>query len=135
MLSLLPHLNAILNGSSALLASAAYVFIRMKKIVPHRIFMISATAISLCFLISYLTYHVEVGTVRLQKQGWIRPVYFSILISHAILAIAVVPLVLLSLRNAFAGRFSRHKSIARWALPIWLYVSITGVLIYFILYR
>jgi uncharacterized membrane protein YozB (DUF420 family) len=135
MISLLPHLNAILNGSSALLASAAYIFIRKKKIVQHRLFMISATALSLCFLISYLTYHYEVGTVRLQKQGWIRPVYFTILISHTILAMSVIPLVILALRNAFAGRFSRHKSIARLTLPIWLYVSVTGVLIYFILYH
>jgi uncharacterized membrane protein YozB (DUF420 family) len=132
---LLPHLNALLNGASALLVLTGYYFIRRNRIRLHRALMISATALSSLFLVSYLSYHAEVGTVRLQKQGWIRPVYFGILSSHTFLAALTLPLVILTLRYAFAGKFARHRATARWTVPVWIYVSITGVLVYLILYR
>jgi uncharacterized membrane protein YozB (DUF420 family) len=133
--AVLPHLNAILNGASAVLASIGFICIRKKKKNLHRACMIAAVALSMVFLASYLIYHAEAGTVRLQKQGWIRPAYFAILISHTTLAVLVLPLVFLTLRQAFARRFSRHRCIARWTLPVWLYVSATGVVVYWILYR
>lgn len=134
MLHLLPHLNAVLNAMSALLAFAGFMFIRKKRIRFHRAFMITAVSFSVLFLASYLTYHAEVGTVRLQKQGWIRPAYFTILTSHTILAAAVLPLIIVTLWYAFGGRFPKHRRIARWTLPVWIYVSVTGVLVYWILY-
>lgn len=133
--TLLPHLNALLNAISALLAGTGFASIRKREIRRHRACMAGAVIVSALFLASYLTYHLQQGTVRLQKTGWIRPVYFTILISHSVLAIAVVPLVLVSLRQALAQRFARHRAIARWTLPIWIYVSVTGVLIYLILYH
>ena len=102
--------------------------------MAHRLCMLSAFATSSLFLISYLTYHYQVGSVPFQGRGWIRFVYFAILISHTILAAAIVPLVLLTLARALRGRFDRHKRIARWTLPLWLYVSITGVIVYWMLY-
>ncbi len=130
----LPHLNAILNGMSAMLASVGFICIRKRRKNLHRACMIAAVAISLLFLGSYVVYHAEAGTIRLQKQGWIRPAYFTILISHTSLALVVLPLVFLTLRQAFARRFSQHRRIARWTLPVWLYVSVTGVVVYWILY-
>ena len=97
--------------------------------------MVSALAIASLFLISYLTYHYHVGSVRFTGEGWIRPVYFSILISHTVLAILIVPLALITLRRALKGRFDKHVRIARWTLPLWLYVSITGVVVYLMLYH
>ena len=97
--------------------------------------MISAFVVSLLFLVSYLTYHYHVGSVRFTGKGWIRPVYFSILISHTVLAAAIVPLVLVTLRRALKGHFDKHVRIARWTLPLWLYVSLTGVVVYFMLYH
>lgn len=130
----LPHLNAMLNGTSAMLASVGFICIRKKRKSLHRACMIAAVALSLLFLGSYIIYHAEAGTIRLQKQGWIRPAYFAILISHTSLAVLVLPLVFLTLRQAFARRFSQHRRIARWTLPVWLYVSVTGVVVYWILY-
>ncbi len=132
---ILPHVNASLNATSALLLTAGYFFIRRKRVTAHKTCMISALVVSLLFLISYLTYHYQVGSVRFTGKGWIRPVYFSILISHTVLAAAIVPLVLITLRRALKGRFDKHVRIARWTLPVWLYVSITGVLVYWMLYH
>ncbi len=135
MISYLPHLNALLNGTSALLLLAGYGFIRKKRWRIHRGFMLGATLTSALFLTSYLVYHAHVGSVHFQKQGWIRPVYFSILLSHTVLAAAVPLLVLITLRHAFVRRFDRHRRIARWTLPVWLYVSATGVIVYLMLYH
>jgi putative membrane protein len=131
----LPHLNAFLNAISALLLLAGYFFIRRKNWRLHRAFMLSATITSALFLISYLVYHYRAGTVHFQRQGWLRPVYFVVLGSHTILAALILPLVLFTLRQAWKGRFGRHRKIARWTLPLWLYVSITGVIVYVMLYH
>ena len=132
--SSLPGLNAALNSASALLLFAGYLFIRSRKVMAHKLCMLSAFTTSGLFLISYLTYHYQVGSVPFKGQGWSRVVYFSVLISHTVLAAAIVPLVLVTLTRALKGSFERHKRIARWTLPIWLYVSVTGVLIYWMLY-
>ncbi len=134
-LSLFPALNASLNGASAVLITTGRILIARKKVRLHRACMISAVATSCLFLVSYLYYHAHVGSVRFPGQGWIRPVYFGLLISHTVLAAAVVPLVLLSLVAGLRGRFQRHRRIARWTFPIWLYVSVTGVVVYVMLYR
>lgn len=134
-LSIFPALNATLNGVSAVLIATGRVLIKRKKVALHRACMISAVATSTLFLASYLYYHAHVGSVRFPGQGWIRPVYFTLLISHTVLAAAVVPLVLLALIAGLRGRFERHRRVARWAFPIWLYVSVTGVMVYIILYR
>ncbi|OGP21477.1 MAG: hypothetical protein A2038_05490 [Deltaproteobacteria bacterium GWA2_57_13] len=133
--SYLPSVNAVLNSLSALLLLVGYLFIRRGKVWAHRLFMLSALTASTLFLISYLTYHFQVGSVPFQGQGWIRWIYFTILISHTILAAVIVPLVLLTLFRALKGNFERHKRIARWTLPLWLYVSVTGVVVYWMLYR
>jgi len=133
-ISYLPSINAGLNSASALLLVYGYFHIRSGRIVAHQLCMLSAFATSSLFLISYLIYHYYVGSVAFEGQGWIRLFYFSILISHAALAAAIVPLVLLTLAQALKGRFQRHKRIARWALPLWLYVSVTGVIVYGMLY-
>lgn len=131
----LPALNAILNGTSAALLLCGYLCIRRKKIAAHRACMVSAFAVSALFLISYLTLHYYAGMTRFTGQGWIRPAYFSILLSHTILAAAIVPLILLTLSRAIRGQFDRHVRIARWTLPCWVYVSVTGVVVYWILYQ
>jgi uncharacterized membrane protein YozB (DUF420 family) len=133
--SLFPALNATLNGASAVLIGTGRALIRRKRVSQHRACMIAAVITSSLFLASYIYYHAHVGSVGFPGQGWVRPVYFALLISHTLLAAAVVPLVLLSLIAALRGRFDRHRRIARWTYPIWLYVSITGVLVYIILYR
>lgn len=130
----LPRLNAFLNSASALLALAGYFFIRAGRVFQHKICMLSAVACSAAFLSSYLYFHFHAGLVRFSGQGTIRPVYFTILISHTILATAIVPLVLITLYFALRSRFLRHRAIARWTLPIWLYVSITGVVVYYLLF-
>lgn len=112
-----------------------YLFIRRKKVMAHKLCMLSAFTTSTLFLISYLTYHFQVGSVPFKGQGWIRAVYFTILISHTVLAAVIVPLVMLTLFRALKGRFAHHKRIARWTLPLWLYVSVTGVVVYWMLYR
>ena len=133
--SVLPTLNATLNATSAVLLALGYRFIRAKRILPHTICMLAAFAVSTAFLISYVTYHVHVGRVSFLGQGWIRPVYFFILISHTCLAVVIVPLVLRTLYLALRHRFKEHEHIARVTLPLWLYVSVTGVLVYWMLYH
>lgn len=128
-------LNATLNGISAVLLAAGYTAIRMGKKEAHKKFMISAFGVSCAFLASYLIYHYRVGDVKFQGQGWIRPLYFTILISHIILAAVIVPLILVTLRRAWLERFDKHKLIARWTLPLWFYVSVTGVIIYLMVYQ
>jgi uncharacterized membrane protein YozB (DUF420 family) len=130
----LPRLNAILNGTSALFLLAGYACIRRRKTTAHRTCMLTALGTSCLFLISYLIYHSQAGTTRFTGQGWIRSLYFTILTTHTFLAAAIVPLVILTLRRALRGEFPRHARIARWTLPIWLYVSATGVAIYLMLY-
>jgi putative membrane protein len=133
--SYLPHLNALLNGTSALLLFSGYGFIRARNVSAHRACQITALVVSLLFLASYLTYHYHHGTTRFQGTGLVRPLYFTILTSHTILAIVIVPLVALSFYRAFRGDFIRHRRIARITLPLWLYVSVTGVIVYLMLYQ
>lgn len=128
-------LNASLNGTSAILLACGYAAIRNGKIKVHKAFMISAFVVSNLFLISYLIYHYRVGHVVFQGQGWIRPVYFALLLSHTVLAIVIVPLILITLRRAWLEKFDRHRAIARWTLPLWFYVSVTGVIVYILLYQ
>ncbi|MFN3477467.1 MAG: DUF420 domain-containing protein [Candidatus Methylomirabilales bacterium] len=134
-LSALPAVNASLNGTSALLLFVGYLCIRRKKVTAHKVCMGSAFATSVLFLISYLTYHYHMGSIPFGGTGFIRAAYFSILISHTILAAAMVPLALITLSRALKGRFSQHVRMARFTLPLWLYVSVTGVVIYWMLYR
>jgi len=131
----LPRLNAFLNGTSALFLLAGFACIRQRKIAAHRACMVAALVCSGLFLISYLTYHAQAGTTRFTAQGWVRTLYFSILTTHTFLAVVIVPLVLLTLRRALRAEFPRHARIARWTLPLWLYVSVTGVAIYLLLYE
>ncbi|HET7003971.1 MAG TPA: DUF420 domain-containing protein [Candidatus Binatia bacterium] len=130
----LPTLNAALNTLSAVFLCAGYFFIRSHNRDAHQRCMMAAIACSTLFLVSYLTYHFQVGSVGFKGQGWIRPVYFAILITHTILAAAVVPLVLVTFIRALRERFDAHRRIARWTFPIGLFVSITGVVIYLMLY-
>jgi putative membrane protein len=128
-------LNACLNGASAVLLAGGYVAIRRGKMAVHKRFMISAFVMSSIFLASYLVYHYRVGHVVFQGQGWIRPVYFTLLLTHTVLAIVIVPMVLVTLRRAWLERFDRHRVIARWTLPLWFYVSVTGVVVYLMVYQ
>jgi putative membrane protein len=131
-----PALNATLNGASAILLAGGYSAIRAGKVELHKKFMVSAFVASTIFLASYLIYHYRVHHVVLfQGQGWIRPVYFALLISHTILAVVIVPLILITLRRAWTERFDKHRQIARWTLPLWFYVSVTGVIVYFLVYQ
>lgn len=131
----LPTLNAGLNLTSATLLTLGFIFIKKKNITAHRICMGAAFLTSILFLISYLYYHYHAGSKHFEGTGWVRPVYFSILLSHTILAVAIVPLILLTLRQAFKRNFSAHAQMARWTWPLWMYVSVTGVVIYWMLYR
>ena len=131
----LPALNAILNATSAGLLALGYALIRRGRRDAHQQVMQAALACSALFLVSYLTYHAQVGSVRFQGQGPVRTVYFAILISHTILAIVIVPMVLVTFVRARRGRFDRHRAIARVTLPLWAYVSVTGVVVYWMLYR
>ena len=128
-------LNATLNASSAVLLSTGYLMIRRGRVLAHKSCMGLAFLSSTAFLVSYLLYHARVGSVAFRGQGWIRPVYFTLLASHTILAAAIVPLAVITLSRALREQFDRHKRIARWTLPLWLYVSVTGVVIYFLLYH
>ncbi|MGC1482363.1 MAG: DUF420 domain-containing protein [Candidatus Acidiferrum sp.] len=128
-------LNASLNGTSAILLVCGYAAIRNGKIKVHKAFMIAAFSVSAAFLVSYVIYHIRVGHVVFQGQGWIRPVYFALLLSHTILAIVIVPMIVITLRRAWLEKFDRHRVIARWTLPLWLYVSVTGVIVYFLVYQ
>jgi uncharacterized membrane protein YozB (DUF420 family) len=133
--AIFPVINASLNGASTVLLLTGRWMISQKRIAAHRVVMLTAMATSTLFLISYVYYHVHVGSVRFQGTGWSRPVYFSILISHVLLAIVIVPMVIITLSRALRERFDRHRAIARWTFPLWLYVSVTGVLVYFMLYH
>ena len=130
-----PIINASLNGASTVLLLTGRWFISRRRIAAHHVTMITAVVTSTLFLISYLYYHAHVGSVRFQGTGWSRPVYFTILISHVTLAAVIVPLVIITLTRALRQRFDRHRAIARWTFPLWLYVSVTGVLVYFMLYH
>lgn len=137
----LPAINATLNATSAVFLALGYVFIKRQKKIAHRNCMIAAFCISTVFLGCYLTYHYllrqatgQSGT-PFQGQGWVRPVYFTILISHIILAVVIVPLIFITLNRAWKERFELHKKIARWTWPLWMYVSVTGVIVYVMLYH
>ena len=134
-LSDLPTVNAALNGAAAILLVIGWVLIRQRRIAAHRAVMIAAFSCSVLFLISYLTYHFQVGSVKFQGTGAVRTVYFAILLTHTVLAAAVPFLAVITLVRALRQRFDRHRAIARWTLPIWLYVSVTGVAVYWMLYR
>jgi len=134
-LSDFPALDASLNAASAVLLTLGYYFIRNKRILAHKICMLSAFGTSSLFLVCYLWYHAHHGVTRFMGQGLIRPFYFTLLGSHTILAALIVPLILTTLYRAWKKRFDLHKRIARWTLPAWLYVSITGVMVYWLLYR
>ncbi|MBV8771561.1 MAG: DUF420 domain-containing protein [Deltaproteobacteria bacterium] len=131
----LAPLNSMLNAIAAVLLLAGYYCIRRKWVRLHRAFMLSAFAVSVTFFISYSVYHYHVGDVRFQGQGFVRPVYFTILVSHIFLAAGIVPLVLVTLSRAVNRSFRRHRRIARWTWPIWMYVSITGVVVYLLCYQ
>jgi len=133
-LASIPELNALLNGASALFLVAGFSFILRGKILQHRICMLSAFLCSAVFLGFYLYFHFHAGLIRFGGQGWIRRVYFTILISHTILAVVDLPLVLITLTFALTERFAKHRAIAKWTFPIWLYVSVTGVIVYWLLY-
>ncbi len=134
-MSFLPTLNAILNGTAAVLLVIGYMLIRQRRIQLHRRVMLSAFGVSCAFLVSYVVYHLHVGSVRFQHTGLLRTTYFTILLTHTILAVTVPVLAIITLNRALAGRFDRHRAIARWTLPIWLYVSVTGVVVYLMLYH
>jgi uncharacterized membrane protein YozB (DUF420 family) len=133
--SYLPHVNAFLNTASGLLLMAGFARIRRKDRIGHRRFMLSALVSSALFLISYLVYHAHAGSVRFQGHGSVRVLYFAILLSHILLAAVVLPMALITLRYALKEKFDRHRRIARMTLPVWLYVSVTGVLVYLMLYH
>jgi uncharacterized membrane protein YozB (DUF420 family) len=128
-------LNASLNGLSGILLASGYTAIRNGKVAVHKTFMISAFVTSSVFLVSYLVYHYRVGHVVFRGQGWIRPVYFVLLSSHTLLAVVIVPMVLITLRRAWLQKFDRHRIIARWTLPLWFYVCVTGVIVYLMVYQ
>jgi protein SCO1/2/putative membrane protein len=130
-----PAVNAILNGTSAVLLACGYAAIRAGKIELHKKLMVSAFSVSCAFLVSYLIYHFRVQRVMVfQGPHWIRPLYLAILLSHTILAVVIVPLIIITLRRAFLEKFDKHRVIARWTLPLWFYVSVTGVIVYFMVY-
>ncbi len=133
--SVLPHVNAALNFLSFLLLVVAFYKIRRGDVQAHRRLMLSALAVSVLFLVCYVTYHAQYGSVRFTGQGAVRAVYFFILITHIILAAAIVPLVIVTVVRALRGDFARHRRIARWTYPLWLYVSVTGVVVYLMLYH
>ena len=130
-----PAINATLNGISAVLLVIAYLLIRSRKIEAHRRVMLAAFVTSSLFLICYLIYHAQVGSVPFPRQGFVRTLYFTILITHVTLAFTVPPLAIVTLSRGLKARYDRHRAIARWTLPIWLYVSVTGVLVYVLLYQ
>src|SRR5688572_25146989 len=131
----LPALNAALNAISFVFLLTGYVFIRRGQRQKHRHCMIGALVMSALFLTSYVIYHLNVGSVPFRGTGWIRTVYFAVLIPHVILAAAIVPLVVITVSRALSERFDRHRAIARWTLPLWMFVSITGVIVYVMLYQ
>ncbi len=135
MIHLLPSINATLNATAAILLIWGYMLIRRKQIQTHRKVMIAALAVSSTFLVCYLIYHYQVGSVRYRRTGALRTLYLSILATHTLLAAAVPPLAIVTLNRGLRARYDKHRRIARWTLPIWLYVSVTGVVVYLMLYR
>jgi uncharacterized membrane protein YozB (DUF420 family) len=133
--TVLPAVNATLNAISTLFLTVGWLFIRQRQVDRHRLCMLGALTTSALFLTSYVVYHANVGSVPFTGQGVIRVVYFTILITHVVLAAVILPLALITLSRALARRFDRHRKIARWTLPLWLYVSVTGVVIYVMLYQ
>jgi putative membrane protein len=131
----LPAVNASLNALSGLLLLIGFLLVRSGRIAAHRRVMIAAFSASSLFLICYVVYHAQVGSVRFTRQGFVRPLYFTILITHVTLAAAVLPLAILTLSRGLKARYAPHRRIARWTLPIWMYVSVTGVLVYVMLYQ
>ena len=131
----LPVVNACLNGAATVLLLTGYALIRQYKTDLHQRVMISAFLVSCVFLVSYLVYHYNVGSVKFDKPGWVRTMYLWILATHTVLAAAVPVLAILTLRAAWIGKFTRHRKLAKWTFPIWLYVSITGVVVYVLLYQ
>jgi uncharacterized membrane protein YozB (DUF420 family) len=131
----LPAVNATLNAISGVLLLVGYRLIRTRRIEQHRWCMLAAFATSTLFLASYLIYHAQVGSVRFTREGFVRPLYFTVLITHVALAATVLPLALVTLSRGLKGRFALHRKIARWTFPIWLYVSVTGVIVYVLLYQ
>jgi putative membrane protein len=135
MTSILPSVNAVLNATAAVLLVWGYTLIRQKRMETHRKVMQTAFVVSCLFLVCYLVYHFQVGHVVFQKTGAIRTIYLSLLASHTVLAATVPVLAIITLRRGLAAKFDRHRRIARWALPVWLYVSVTGVVVYLMLYH
>lgn len=131
----LPALNATLNATCAILLTIGWRLIKRGRRRQHRAVMIAAVCTSAVFLVSYLIYHAQVGSVRFTGTGFIRTVYFSVLLTHTVLAAVIVPMVLVTLSRGLSGKYDPHRRIARWTLPIWLYVSVTGVIVYVMLYR
>ena len=131
----LPAVNASLNGLSGVLLLAGYLLIRVRRVAAHRAVMIAAFVTSSLFLVCYLVYHAQVGSVPFQRHGFVRPLYFTILITHVLLAATVPPLAIVTITRGLKGRYPQHRRIARWTFPIWIYVSVTGVLVYVLLYQ
>jgi uncharacterized membrane protein YozB (DUF420 family) len=131
----LPAVNAVLNATCAVLLITGYVLIRRGRWRQHRRVMITAFCTSILFLVSYLTYHAHIGSKHFPGSGSARTVYFTILLTHTVLAVAIVPLAIITLSRGLSARYDRHRAIARWTLPIWLYVSVTGVVVYWMLYQ
>jgi putative membrane protein len=131
----LPAVNATLNALSGILLLVGFTLIRSGRREEHRKWMLAAFATSSLFLVCYVIYHAQVGSVRFTRQGFVRPLYFTILITHVTLAAVVLPMAILTLTRGLGGRFRQHRAIARWTFPIWLYVSVTGVLVYVLLYQ
>jgi uncharacterized membrane protein YozB (DUF420 family) len=131
----LPAVNASLNALSAVLLLIGYVLIRSGRVQQHRRVMIAAFSTSALFLVCYIVYHAQVGSVRFTREGFVRPLYFTLLVTHIVLAAAVLPLALVTLWRGLSGNYVRHRAIARWAFPVWMYVSVTGVLVYVLLYQ
>jgi uncharacterized membrane protein YozB (DUF420 family) len=131
----LPAVNASLNALSGVLLLIAYALIRARRIEQHRTVMLAAFATSSLFLVCYIVYHAQVGSVRFTRDGFVRPLYFTILVTHVTLAAAVLPLAIVTLSRGLKAHYPQHRRIARWTFPIWLYVSVTGVLVYVLLYQ
>jgi len=130
----LPAVNASLNAVCALLLVIGFLMIRGGRVAVHRFFMIAAFCCSALFLVLYLYFHFHAGVIRFGGQGWIRPVYFTLLLTHTVLAAVIVPLVLITLSRGLRAKYAKHRAIAKWTLPLWLYVSVTGVIVYWLLY-
>jgi uncharacterized membrane protein YozB (DUF420 family) len=130
----LPVVDATLNGLSAIFLAAGFIFIRRKNIRAHRACMITAVVVSTIFLACYLTYHFKVGRTVFRDPAWFRPYYLTLLLTHTMLAVTIVPMIIITLSRALRERFDQHRKIARWTWPLWMYVSVTGVLVYWLLY-